>query len=171
MQLPVDFPSSLVAETIASLIGIFVGTLAALAANRRNERRNRQRRAQVILRSLTSELRDNYHTVQAVRPAYLSTPWGQSFYISTSAWETAMVGGDLPDVIGFELMDTISAQYALLVRIRYYVDLLTQLWLAPVEIQGYQEIRHGFHRAILETMSEVINRHPQVIKHIQQAGR
>jgi hypothetical protein len=38
------------------------------------------------------------------------------------------------------LTDVISSQYALLVRIRYYVDLLTRLWFAPAEIQGYEEI-------------------------------
>jgi uncharacterized membrane protein YccC len=164
-----EISSTIIAETIATLIGIFVGTLAALTADRRNERRRKQRRARVVLRSLSQELSESYHTLQTARSAYLRTPWGQSFYISTIAWETAMAGGDLPDIIGFELTDAISAQYALLVRIRYYVDLLTQLWFAPDEIQGYEEIRRGFHRAILEAMNQAINRHPNVIKQIKSA--
>jgi hypothetical protein len=42
----------------------------------------------------------------------------------TSAWETATAGGNLPDIIGFELTDAISAQYALLVRIRDMVKMM-----------------------------------------------
>lgn len=169
MQTPFEFSSTLIAETIATLIGIFVGSLAALTTDRRNERRRKQRRARVVLRSLSQELSDNYHTLQAVKSAYLGTPWGRSFYVSTIAWETALSGDGLPDIIGFELTDAISAQYALLVRIRYYVNLLTQLWFAPAEIQGYEEIRRGFHRAIIEAMSQAINRHPQVMKEIKKA--
>lgn len=164
-----EISSTIIAETVATLVGIFVGTLAALATERRNERRRKRRRAKVVLRSLSQELSDSYHALQAVKPAYLRTPWGQSFYLSTTAWETAMSGGDLPDIIGFELTDLISAHYALLVRIRYYVDLLTQLWLAPADIQGYEEIRRGFHRAILEAMNQAINRHPDVVKQIKKA--
>ncbi len=164
-----EISSTIIAETVATLIGIFVGTLAALTTERRTERRRKRGRAKVVLRALSQELSDTYHTLQAARPAYLRTPWGQSFYISTIAWETALSGGDLPDVIGLELTDTISAQYATLVRIRYYVGLLTQLWLAPAEIEGYQEIRHGFHQAILEAMNQAISRHPQVTKQIKKA--
>ncbi|MBN1483985.1 MAG: hypothetical protein JXA37_04630 [Chloroflexia bacterium] len=43
----------------------------------------------------------------------------ESCYVSVIAWETALASGDLPSTIGFELNDVISAQYALLVRIRY----------------------------------------------------
>ena len=73
------------------------------------------------------------------------------------------------NIIGFELTDVISAQYALLVRIRYYVDLLTQLWFAPAEIPGYQEIRQGFMRAILEAMNQAINHHPEVMRQITES--
>jgi hypothetical protein len=156
----------IIAETIATLVGIFVGTLAALATDRYNERRKKRRRARVILRSLSQELNENYDTLRSVKSTYQRTPWGKSFYISTIAWETALSSGDLPDVIGFALTDTISAQYALLVRIRYYVDLLTRLWFAPTEIQGYEEIQHGFNRAIVETMNKAINHHPEVMGQI-----
>lgn len=168
-----DVSSSIFAETLATLIGIFVGTLAALVTDRRNERRRLQRRARVVLKSLTHELEENFKTVQKVKPAYVSTLWGKSFYISTVAWETAMAGGDLAGTIGFELTDLLSAQYALYVRVRYYVDLLTRLWFAPTDISGYEEIRRGFNRAIVEGMSQIIHQHStvmgQVQKHVQRS--
>jgi hypothetical protein len=165
----VDIPSNLISDTIATLTGIFVGTLSALAIDRRNEQRRNRRRAAIILHSLSHELDDNYRTLRDAKPAYLKTPWGRSFYISTIAWETALASGDLPDIIGFELTDVISAQYALLVRSRYYVNLLTQLWFAPSEIQGYEEIRQGFHRNIVETMTRAIDRHAGVMEKIVRA--
>lgn len=166
-----DISTSIIAETVATLVGIFVGTLAALAVDRYNSRRRQQRRAQTILRSLSQELNENYGVLQAVKSAYSRTPWGKSFYISTIAWETAMSSEDLPNIIGFELTDVISVQYALLVRIRYYVDLLTRLWFAPAGIPGYQEIRQGFNRAILEAMNQAINHHPEAMGRIGELLR
>ncbi len=161
--------TSIVTQTIATLIGIFVGTLAALVIDRRNEGRQLRRRAKIVLRSLEQELTENYNRIKTAKPAYTSTPWGQSFFISTIAWETAMAGGDLPDIIGFELTDSIATQYASFSRIRYYVDLLTQLWFAPSDVSGYEEMRRGFNRAILQTMSQVTARHPSVKGQIEQA--
>ena len=161
-----DAATRILVDVIGTLIGIFVGTLAALATDRYNERRRNRRRAQIILRSLAQELNENYTTLQAVKPTYQSKPWGKSFYVSTIAWETALSSGDLPDIIGFGLTDVISNQYALLVRIRYYVDLLTRLWFAPTEIQGYEEIRQGFRRAIVKTMNQAMNNHPEVLRMI-----
>lgn len=156
--------NTIVVNIIGTLIGIFVGTLAALATDRYNERRRNRRRARIILRSIAQELNENYETLRAVKPVYQSKPWGKSFYISTIAWETALSSGDLPDIIGFGLTDAISAQYALLVRTRYYVDLLTRLWFAPAEIPGYEEIRQGFRRAIIKTMNQATNNHPEVMR-------
>lgn len=164
-----EISGNIIAETIATVAGIFVGMLTALATDRHNERRRKRRRAKTILRSLSQELRENYNVLRSVRSAYLETPWGKSFYVSTSAWETAMSSGDLPDIIGFELTNVISNQYALLVRIRYYVDLLTRLWFAPAEIQGYEEIRQGFNQAIVEAMKQAINRHTGVVGQIGRA--
>jgi len=161
--------SSIVVETIATLVGMFVGTLAALVIDRRNARRRLRRRARIVLRSLAQELDENFKNVQKAKPAYASTPWGKSFYISTVSCETAVAGGELPAIIGLELTESISAQYALLMRIRYYVDLLTQLWFAPHDVSGYKEIRRGFTRTIHETMSQVLSRHPGVMGQIQKA--
>jgi K+-sensing histidine kinase KdpD len=62
-----ETPGRIIAETIATLLGIFVGTLAALATDRYNERRKKQRRARVILRSLSQELNENYDTLRSVK--------------------------------------------------------------------------------------------------------
>ncbi len=159
-----DITTEILVDVVGSLIGIFVGTLAALAADRYNERRKNRQRAKIILRSLAQELNENYETLRAVKPAYQSKPWGKSFYVSTIAWETALSSGDLPDIIGFGLADVISAQYALLVRIRYYVNLLTQLWFAPTEIQGYEDIRKGFRQVIVKTINQAMSNHAEVMR-------
>ena len=111
--------SELFIQAVVTLLGIFAGTLAALAVDRRNEQRKRQQRAKVVLRSLLRELSDNYQAVQVVKTAYTTTAWGRSFYLSTIAWETALAGGDLADIIGYELADSIAGQYAVFVRMRY----------------------------------------------------
>ncbi len=160
-------PNTVIVDIISTLIGIFIGTLAALAADRYNERRRNRRRAKIILRSIAQELNENYDTLRVVRPAYKSKAWGKSFYVSTIAWETALSSGDLPDIIGFDLTDAISAQYALLVRTRYYVNLLTQLWFAPSEVQGYEDIRKGFRQNILTTISQATSNHPDVTQLIR----
>ncbi|MCP4537283.1 MAG: hypothetical protein GY832_09060 [Chloroflexi bacterium] len=159
-----DIITRLLLDVVGSLIGIFVGTLAALAADRYNERRRNRRRAKIILRSLAQELNENYETLRTAKPTYQSKPWGKSFYISTIAWETALSSGDLPEIIGFGLADAISAQYALLVRIRYYVNLLTQLWFAPTEIQGYEDIRKGFRQVIVKTMNQAMSNYSEVMR-------
>ena len=159
-----DAANRILVDIIGTLIGIFVGTLAALATDRYNERRRNRRRARIILRSLAQELNENYETLRDVKPTYQSKPWGKSFFVSTISWETALSSGDLPTIIGFELTDVVSAQYALLVRIRYYVDLLTRFWFSLTEIQGYEEIRKGFHQAIVQTMNQAMNNHSEVLR-------
>jgi len=77
----------------------------------------------------------------------------------------------LPDVIGFELTDVISAQYALLTRMRYYVDLLTRLWFAPNDVTGYEDMQRGFNRAIVGAMSQALNRHTALVGQIEKAMR
>jgi hypothetical protein len=169
--------SQLIGEGIISLVGIFVGMVAALALDRFTERQRKRQRSKIILRALAQELSDNYKVLQDVKPAYQNTPWGRSFYISTIGWETALSSGDLPDIIGFELADLIATQYALLVRLRYYVDLLTRLWFAPQTIQGYEDIRRGLHKTIVDTSTQALSRHAAVLEGINhgkvnwQSGR
>lgn len=161
--------SVIITELLVSLVGIFVGTLLAMAVERRNARRRKQHRAKIILRALADELYDNDESLMAVRPAYEETVWGKSFYVSTTAWETAVASGDLPDIIGFELADLIGAQYGLLVQLRYYVNLLTQLWFAPTTIDGYEHIQQGFRDTILDIMTRSLDRYPHVMDEIQDA--
>ena len=156
-------PAELATQTVATLIGIFVGTLSALTIDRYTERVRMRRRAKIVLRSLAQELRINYKTLREVKAAYQNTAWGRSFYISTTAWETALAGGDLSHIIGLELTDLISDQYALFFRIRYYVDLLTRLWFAPNDIKGYEEMRAGFRKAIVETMTLALEQQTEVM--------
>lgn len=155
--------STLIIETTASIVGVFVGMLAAMAADRYRARQQKMHRALVVLHSLAQELGENHTALRAVKTAYDTTPWGRSVYLSTLAWETAVSSGDLPDIIGFGLADSVAAQYALLVRIRYYVDLLTRLWFAPAQVPGYDEIRQGFNHAIAETMTRAIGNYPEVM--------
>lgn len=159
----------LLTETISALIGIFVGTLLALAVDRSNEHRRQRRRARVIVRSLSQELTEDFNTLQSVRVAYLTTPFGKSFYINTVAWETALSGGELADLMGDDLADLLANQYARLIRIRYYVDLLTRLWLAPTEIPGYEDIRRGFTQTILDSLTETINHHGPLMDSLNRA--
>lgn len=166
-----ELVQNVLSEMIAGLVGIFVGTLAALAVERFKERRQNRRRAHTILRALAQELEEDHRTLQSVRPAYSQTAFGKSFYLGTIAWETALAGGDLPAIIGVELADAIAAQYALLVRIRYYVDLLTRLWFAPADIPGYDDIRGGFHRSILEALAQALGSYPQLQGTIERALR
>lgn len=161
--------ADLMSQIIATLIGIFVGTLAAFAIERHGEQQRKKLRAKIILRSIFKELCENFDTLKNARGAYMNTPWGKSFYLATTSWETAVGSGDLPDIIGFELADAISRQYGLLVRIRYYVDLLTRLWFAPSNIPGYEDKRNGFNQAIVDTMNKAIQSYPDVITRVQNS--
>ncbi|MBN1886870.1 MAG: hypothetical protein JW850_02735 [Thermoflexales bacterium] len=157
----------LIVDAVLTLVGIFAGSMAALALDRWNEQRQLRRQAKTVLHSLLQELRDNYKALQNAKPAYANTPWGRSFYLSTIAWETAGAGGDLPDIIGGEMADAIASQYALFVRIRYHVDLLTRLWFAPADIPGYEEIRAGFRQAILDAMKDALGQQANMLERIK----
>lgn len=163
-----EFFNAILVQAIGSLLGVFVGALAALATDRYNNRRRKQQRAKSLLRVLTQEMSENHETMRAVKSAYQNTAWGKSFYVSTIAWETALASDDLPEILGYELADQLAEQYGLLVRIRYYVDLLTRLWLAPQDIAGYQEIQRGFRQAIVTAMEKAIYGHAALLQRIRQ---
>jgi hypothetical protein len=86
--------------------------------------------------------------------SYLYTDYGKSFYLGSIAWDTATSSGDLADILGIELADTIENQYRIFFRVRYYVDLMTQLWFAPVEIDGRAEIQEGFKNHIVTNLQQ-----------------
>jgi hypothetical protein len=155
------------AQIIGSLVGVFVGALAALATARRARHHQQKRRARTLLRILGQELTENYETLQLVKPAYESTSWGKSFYLSMMAWENALASGDLQEILGYELSDHLAVQYGWLARIRYYVDLMTRLWFAPQGIAAYQEIQRGFREAIVAAMEKAETGHQEVMRHIR----
>jgi len=161
-----NFVEAILVQTVASLVGVFVGALAALATNRHGIRNRQKRRARTLLRILGQELAENQETLRAVKPAFESTAWGKSFYLSTIAWETALASGELPEILGYELTDHLAMHYGWLARIRYHVDLLTRLWLAPQGIAGYEEIQRGFRQAILAAMEKAQAGHEAVMRHI-----
>jgi hypothetical protein len=155
------------AQTIASLVGVFVGALAALAADRRGRHHRQRQRARTLLRILGQELTENHETLQAVKSAYGSTSWGKSFYLSTISWENALASGDLHEILGYELSDHLAVQYGWLARIRYYVDLMTRLWFAPQGIAAYQEIQRGFREAIVAAMEKAETGYHEAMRHIR----
>jgi hypothetical protein len=165
-----DILNAIFIQTLASIAGVFIGALAALAIDHHNTRSRQRRRARTLTRILTQELAENYQTLKAVQPAFEKTDWGKSFYLSTVAWETALASGDLPEILGYDLADTLAVQYGWLSRIRYYVDLLTRLWLAPQGIHGYEEIRSGFRSAILAAIQEALAGHQRVMERIEGGG-
>ena len=58
-----------------------------------------------------------------------------------------------------------------LVRIRYYLTLLTNLWCAPADVPGYEEKRHGFQTAIRDGMNQAIRGYPKVQSTLRNAGQ
>lgn len=155
-------------ELIATLVGVAVGGVIAFTYEHLREKRFRNRQAFLILRSLAREMRENYAVMKEVLPHYERTPYGKSFYLNTSVWETALSVEQLPEVIGFELADTIAHHYSTLARLRYYGDLLVKVWLTSEEVDGYPQIRAGFRRIIIDSLNQAIENHPAVIDEIDR---
>ena len=158
-------------EMIATLIGVIVGGVGALYLDSRRELANKRKRARIILHNIFGELEDNFFALENARDAYENTTYGKSFYISSIAWETATTGGELPDIIGHELADVIENQYSILLSLRYYVNLMTQLWFAPDSIVGKTDMQNGFRGHILNGLQEAIEYHPFVIQKIVEAQK
>lgn len=156
-------------ELIATLIGVSVGGFGALCMGRINERRHKRRRARLLLLNIAQELMDNHGALKQAHPVYQQTPHGKSFHISTIAWETAVATGDLHENLGMELAEMIESQYAVLFRLRYYVDLMTKLWFAPSDIPGYESIRDGLRRNILQALDKALSFHPKILAYMEIA--
>jgi len=156
---------------IATLIGVVVGGVGALYIDRQQEIHQKHRRAKIILHNIYGELEDNFFALENAKPAYENTHFGKSFYISTIAWETATTGGDLPDIIGYELADIIENQYAILLRLGYYVDLMTRLWFAHDSIEGKKVMQEGFRNHIINNLQEAIEYDPFVIQKITETQK
>jgi len=155
-------------ELIATLVGVSLGFIVALAAERARERSRRNKQAVIILHSLSQELRQNYDVMTSILPHFKSTPFGKSYFINTTAWDTALSTDELPEIIGFTLADTIAAHYGILSKLRHYGDLLVRVWLAPDEITGHADIQAGFRHIIVQSMETAIDNHPQVMAKIEK---
>jgi hypothetical protein len=95
----------------------------------------------------------------------------KAFTSVPSPGKTATTGGDLPDIIGFELADIIENQYSILQNLAYYVNLMTQLWFASDSIEGKKEMQEGFRKNIINSLQEAIEYHPYVIQKITESQK
>jgi hypothetical protein len=143
-----DF-SEILPEMIATIVGVGIGGMGALYNSRRRNSVFKLHRAKILLKNLEQELKANMVVIADAKIAYQNNHYGKSFYLNSNAWDTATSGGDLALVLGVELADAIEAQYGIYFRLRYYVDLMTQLWFASTEIDGRQEIEDGLRTHIL----------------------
>ena len=92
--------------------------------------------------------------------------------ISLSAFLPEMIEtikGHLADVLGIELADKIENQYRIFFRLSYYMDLMTQLWFAPTEIDGRSEIQEGFRNHIISNLQQAMETYPAVQAAIVEA--
>ena len=146
--------SEVLPEMIATIVGVALGGMGALYNGRRQVNEVKQKRAKIFLKNLESEIAENMQVIDLALHTYLDTEYGKSFYLGSIAWDTATTSGDLADILGIELADTIESQYRIFFRVRYYVDLMTQLWFAPVEIDGRAEIQEGFKNHIVTNLKQ-----------------
>jgi len=149
-------------EMIATIVGVAIGGMGALYNNRRQSNAFKRNRAKILLKNIDTELKETFKTITDAKQVFEEARYGKSFYLSSIAWDTATKGGDLAHVIGVELADVVENQYSVCFRLRYYVDLMTQLWLAPMEIEGRVAIQEGFRKQILLDLDAWLGRYPEV---------
>ena len=163
--------SEVLPEMIATIVGVALGGMGALYNSRRQVNDVKQKRAKIFLKNLESEITENMQVVNLALNSYLYTDYGKSFYLGSIAWDTATSSGDLADILGIELADTIENQYRIFFRVRYYVDLMTQLWFAPVEIDGRAEIQEGFKIHIINNLNQAREHFSEVQSAIDKAKK
>ena len=163
-----DYLIQAIPELIATVVGVTLGGFFAFAAERHRERGRRNKLAVTVLRSVSQELRTNYDVTTSVLPHFQTTTFGKSYFLYTSVWDTVLSTDELADIIGYRLADIIAAHYGLLAKLRYYGDLLVHVWLAPSNIEGYSEIRAGFRKIIVQTLTVTIENHPRVMEQIEK---
>ena len=163
--------SEVLPEMIATIVGVALGGMGALYNGRRQVNEVKQKRAKIFLKNLESEIAENMQVIDLALHTYLDTEYGKSFYLGSIAWDTATTSGDLADILGIELADTIESQYRIFFRVRYYVDLMTQLWFAPVEIDGRAEIQEGFKNHIVTNLKQAGEHFAEVQLAIDEAKK
>jgi hypothetical protein len=161
--------SDFLPEMIATIIGVALGGMGALYNSRRQFNEIKRQRARIFLKNLESEIKENMQLVELALQNYLEVDHGRSFFLGSIAWDTATIKGDLADVLGIELADKIENQYRIFFRLRYYVDLMTQLWFAPTEIDGRSEIQEGFRNHIISNLEQAMETYPAVQAAIVEA--
>ena len=155
-------------DLLATLVGVAIGGLGALFVNRRSELFQKRKRKQIVLRNISQELVDSYNAMQAALPVY-EAEQGVSFYISTIAWETAVASGDLPDIIGFELADSVENQYSMYFHLRYYLAEYSATLHSSAPSDQIAVLRSIYREAIIKGLNAASQHHPQVIAQIEAA--
>lgn len=163
--------SEVLPEMIATIVGVGLGGMGALYNSRRQVNEVKQKRAKIFLKNLESEIAENIQVVNLALHTYLYTDYGKSFYLGSIAWDTATASGDLAEILGIDLADMIENQYRMFFRLRYYVDLMTQLWFAPVEIDGRSEIQEGFKNHIITNLEQAAEHFSEVQLAINEAKK
>lgn len=163
--------SEFLSEMIATIVGVALGGMGAVYSSRRQVKEIKRKRAKIFLKNLESEIAENMQVIEVAYQTYTSSDHGRSFFLGSIAWDTATVRGDLADVLGLELADSIENQYRIFFRIRYYVDLMTQLWFAPVEIDGRAEIQEGFKNHIIKNLNQAREHFSEVQAAIDEAKK
>ena len=135
--------SEFLRELIATIAGVALGGMGAIYRSRRQINETKKKRTGIFLKNLESEIAENIQVIELAHVMYLSSDHGKSVFLGSIAWDTATVRGDLADVLGLNLADSIENQYRIFFTLRFYVDLMTQLWFAPVEIDGRVGIQEG----------------------------
>ena len=163
--------SEVLPEMIATIVGVGLGGMGALYNSRRQVNQVKEKRAKIFLKNLESEIAENIQVVNLALHSYLYTDYGKSFYLGSIAWDTATASGDLADILGIDLADTIENQYRIFFRLRYYVNLMTQLWFAPTEIDGRAEIQEGFKNRIITNLKQAAEHFSEVQVAIDEAKK
>ncbi|MGK0400032.1 MAG: hypothetical protein ACJASJ_000180 [Candidatus Azotimanducaceae bacterium] len=163
--------SEVLPEMIATIVGVGLGGMGALYNSRRQVNEVKEKRAKIFLKNLESEIAENIQVVNLALHTYLYTDYGKSFYLGSIAWDTATASGDLADILGIDLADTIENQYRIFFRLGYYVDLMTQLWFAPTEIDGRAEIQEGFKNQIITNLKQAAEHFSEVQVAIDEAKK
>lgn len=156
-------------DLIATLIGVAIGGLGALLAGRAAERRRRRGRAAIVLRNLRQELLSCYQTLKVVRDTPTNAPGGMNFYLSTNAWDTANVGGELPEIIGYQLAATIERHYSMVFHLRHYVTAQAALHSAAAETREAVQLRSSYATIIRQGLEAAMRSHPETMSQIELA--
>ena len=155
--------SEFLPEMIATIVGVALGGMGAIYSSRRQLKAIKKKRAEIFLKNLGSEIAENMQVIELAYQTYISSDHGKSFFLGSIAWDTATVTGDLAD--------SIENQYRIFFRVRYYVDLMTQLWFAPVEIDGRAEIQEGFKNHIVTNLKQAGEHFAEVQLAIDEAKK